>query len=105
MLSVPGEPALLPLYSSRHRALPWGSSRDGKSSEHYADVPRFLPYTEGPLPPETVVSHHFNSELISYTLILNCGREGLPGQKPRVVFGKIPNSQRRFGGPCHGIVP
>src|SRR5499427_10383703 len=69
MLSVPGEPALLPLYSSRHRALPWGSSRDGKPSEHYADVPRFLPYTEGPLPPETVVSRHFNSELISYTLI------------------------------------
>src|SRR5262252_7465976 len=68
MLSVPGEPALLPLYSSRHRALPWGSSRDGKPSEHYADVPRFLPYTEGPLPPETVVSRHFNSELISYTL-------------------------------------
>src|SRR5262252_914328 len=68
MLSVPGEPALLPLYSSRHRALPWGSSRDGKSSEHYADVPRFLPYTEGPLPPETVVSRHFDSELISCTL-------------------------------------
>src|SRR5262252_4494483 len=82
MLSVPGEPALLPLYSSRHRALPWGSSRDGKSSEHYADVPRFLPYTEGPLPPETVVSRHFDSELISCTLILNYGRQSIPTYTP-----------------------
>jgi hypothetical protein len=29
---------------------------------------RFLPYTEGPLHPETVVSRHFDSELISCTL-------------------------------------
>ena len=36
--------------------------------EYCADVPRFLPYTEGPFHPETVVSRHFDSELISCTL-------------------------------------